>query len=101
MKTFLKRAFYTFFISLIFLALLSFYFSKKLVQELESMHEIYYENSYLTDAAAICMQLYFINPTVENKKTCIQIEETIRNNKNELKSFTFAFIYFEYLEKKN
>lgn len=100
MKTFFKKAFYTFSITLIFLAISSSYFSKKLIQQLEATHKIYYENNYLSDANTICLQLYFINPTIKNKKTCIKIQEKILNNKRELESFTLAYIYFEYLKKR-
>jgi preprotein translocase subunit SecG len=99
MKTFLKRTFYIFAVSFMLLTLGSSYFSHKLTNELEQMNEIYHENDYLTDAALVCMQLYALNPSKENKETCLKIEEEINNNHNALKNFMFASIYFEYLDK--
>jgi hypothetical protein len=99
MKTFLKRAFYTMMISFIVLTVASSYFSNRLVSELEQINEIHHENSYLADAAFICMQLYSFDSSEENKQTCVKIQEEINNNYNELKGFKFASIYFNYLDK--
>lgn len=99
MKTFLKRTFYTFVVSFILLTIVASYLSNKLMDELEQINEIHYENSYLADAALICMQLYSINPSEKNKETCLKIEEEINLNHSELKSFILASLYFEYLDK--
>lgn len=99
MKTFFKRVFTSLVVSFFILTLAGSYVSNRLVDELEQMSEIHYENSYLTDAAIICMQLFLLDPTLQNKETCIQIEEKINNNKNELNNFTLALLYLDYLEK--
>lgn len=99
MKTFLKRTFYALVVSFIFLTLVSAYFSNRLINELEQIDEIHHENSYLADAAFVCMQLYSFDSSEKNKQTCLKIQEEINNNYNELKGFKFASIYFNYLEK--
>lgn len=99
MKKFFKHLVYSLIISSIFLSVAGSYVSNKLVNELEQMSQIHYENNYLTDAAIICMQLFLLNPTQENKKTCIKIEEKIVHNQKELNNFTFASLYLNYLEK--
>lgn len=100
MKTFFKRVLTSLFISFFILTLAGSYVSNRLMDELEQMSEIHYENSYLTDAAVICMQLFLLDPTLKNKETCIQIEEKINTNKMELNNFTFALLYLDYLEKQ-
>ncbi len=99
MKTFFKRVFTSLVVSFFILTLVGSYVSNRLVDELEQMSKIHYENSYLTDAAVICMQLFFLDPTLQNKKTCLQIEDKINHNKNELNNFTLALLYLDYLEK--
>ncbi|MFA6788848.1 MAG: hypothetical protein WCR15_04120 [Arcobacteraceae bacterium] len=99
MKTFLKRTFYSIVVSFILLTIVSSYFSNRLINELEQINEIQHENSYLADASYMCMQLYTLNPSKKNKEMCLKIEEEINNNYNELKNFTFASLYFEYLDK--
>lgn len=98
MKTFLKRTFYSLVISFIVLTIIGSYFSNRLVNELEQINEIHDENTFLVDAAFVCMQLYSFDPTEKNKQTCLKIEEEINNNYNELKEFKIASIYFNYLE---
>lgn len=99
MKRILKKVFYIVAFSFMLIAVTSSYVSNKLLNQLKQMNEIHYENEYLSDAGVICMQLYFFNPTEENKLTCIEIEDKISNNKNELQNFTLASLYLNYLEK--
>lgn len=82
-----------------FIATLAFnYFSNRVVEELQAVNKLHYENSYLSDAAMICMQLYMTNPTVENKLTCLKIEEAIKKNIQAMNSYTMATMYLNYVK---
>lgn len=98
MKKFFKRVLYTLTTLFFVVTLLFHYLSNRVVEELESINRLHYENSYLTDAAIICMQLYLIEPTQINQDTCVKIEDEIKDNVKELNSYTIASMYLNYMD---
>lgn len=99
MKKIFKRVLSVSIISF-FIATLAFnYFSNRVVEELEAINKLHYENSYLSDAAIICMQLYIANPSFQNKATCVKIEHAINQNIKTMNNYTMATMYLEYVNK--
>jgi ABC-type Na+ efflux pump permease subunit len=99
MKRFIKRFTFTLFALSLMLFLAVEYFSNRIASEFEQMQKLYSQNRHLSDATIICMQLYMLNPTELNEKTCLYLKFQITQNKKALEDLTFATFYLNYLEE--